>query len=557
MYFFVSFFLIFVSIIFIIMGFIFLNYNFSFLLDWEVFSINSVSISMTLYVDWMSLFFSSVVLMISSMVVLYSYDYMNSDFYKLRFLFLVILFIISMMLMIYSLNMVSILLGWDGLGLVSYCLVVYYQSGSSYSSGMLTILTNRIGDVFILVGIGWVFNFGSFHFLYYLDMKYDWLEIFVFLIILASFTKSAQIPFSSWLPAAMAAPTPVSSLVHSSTLVTAGVYLLIRFGNLLMLSFYINFFFIISVLTMFMAGLGANFDYDLKSIVAFSTLSQLGLMMSILFSGSFDLSYFHLLSHAFFKSLLFMCSGLFIHSVWDSQDIRYMGYCLDKPYTTSCFLISNFSLCGLFFLSGFYSKDLILEFFMSFNANFLKLFIYLFSISLTVCYTFRLIYYLVIKGVIFFTFRSVDEGVSSFFSLIILVVFSVIFGSFYSWLTFETPFFYFFPFLIKISVLLFMIFGIIFYLFSLSFKINNFYMFNFLGSMWYLFFLGCSFFNYNYYKFCYIYKNLIDDGWGESYMSSYSFSLISFFSLKLNYLIFNNLKYYMLMFFFIMVYFMF
>nr|ARB50150.1 NADH dehydrogenase subunit 5 [Perissonemia borneenis] len=556
MYFFVSFFLIIFSLIFISLGFFFLNYNISFMLNWEVFKINSSFISMTFYFDWMSMFFSGTGLMISSMVILYSYDYMYVDVNKIRFLILVFLFIVSMMLMVFSLNMISILLGWDGLGLVSYCLVIYYQNNNSYVSGMLTVLTNRVGDVLILIGISWFFNFGSFHFIYYLDLKHDWLMFFMFLIILASFTKSAQIPFSSWLPAAMAAPTPVSSLVHSSTLVTAGIYLLIRFGNLVISTNFNNLFFIISVLTMFMAGLGAVFEYDLKKIVAFSTLSQLGLMMSILFMGDFFLSYFHLLSHAFFKSLLFMCSGLIIHSVCDSQDIRYMG-CMfnEKPYSMTCFIISNMSLCGLFFMSGFYSKDMILESFIYLNMNFVKMLIYMLSISLTVCYTVRLINHVLITGLPVFVFRSVDEGFSSYFSLIILLLFSVFFGSMYSWLVFETPVYNFFSLLVKLSILFFMILGFLFYFFLSNLNLNMNNMFMYLGSMLYLTYLGSMFLNVNFYNLSLNYSSLMDDSWGEYYMSSYFSSLIELFSLKLNYLIFNNLKYYLFSFFLLMIYF--
>nr|YP_009731649.1 NADH dehydrogenase subunit 5 [Neoplerochila paliatseasi]QHR79407.1 NADH dehydrogenase subunit 5 [Neoplerochila paliatseasi] len=558
MYFYFSFILLFFSLLFFSLGLTLLNYNLSFIIDWEVLTINSSTVSMTLYLDWMSMFFSGVVLVISSMVVLYSYDYMYTDFYKFRFLILVILFIFSMMLMIFSLNLISILLGWDGLGLVSYCLVIYYQNNSSYSSGMLTILTNRVGDVFILIGIGWFFNFGSFHFTNYLFMDYIWLNFFIGLIILASFTKSAQIPFSSWLPAAMAAPTPVSSLVHSSTLVTAGVYLLIRFGNLIITSSMIDYFFVISLLTMFMAGLGANFEYDLKKIVAFSTLSQLGLMMSILFVGGFNLSYFHLLSHAFFKSLLFMCSGLIIHMLYDNQDIRYMGFIFnEKPYMTSCFLIANLSLCGLFFLSGFYSKDLIVESFFYMNMNFFKVLIYLLSVLLTVSYSLRLLNYCMLVGVNTFCFRSVGEGMSSFISLIILVFFSVIFGGLFSWLTFETPFLLIFTIFNKFMVLFFMILGVVLYLYTYNFYMKNIGLFNFLGSMWYLNYHGSLLMNLLFYKVSYTYKSLCDDSWGEFYLSLYMSSLAENFSLKFNYLIFNNLKYYMLSFFLIMIYFMF
>nr|YP_008854359.1 NADH dehydrogenase subunit 5 [Corythucha ciliata]AGM48383.1 NADH dehydrogenase subunit 5 [Corythucha ciliata] len=513
---FMSLFLFFISVISFSAGFLFLNNYFSLMIDWEVFSLASTSLTLTFYIDWMSLFFSGTVLLISSMVIFYSDDYMYNDVYSFRFLILVFLFILSMMLMIYSLNMVSILLGWDGLGLVSYCLVIYYQNPSSYSSGMLTVLTNRVGDVFILIGIGWIFNFGSFNFIYYLDMNYSWTSLFIFLLILASFTKSAQLPFSSWLPAAMAAPTPVSSLVHSSTLVTAGVYLLIRFGNLLFMSSMVSLFFYVSLLTMLMSGIGANFEYDLKKIVAFSTLSQLGLMMSVLFSGNFDLSYFHLLSHAFFKSLLFMCSGLIIHSMCDSQDIRYMGYILnDKPYMGTCFMVSNLSLCGLFFTSGFYSKDVIVEFYLFSNFNFFMGFLYLFCISLTVCYTIRLLFYTLFFGVVTFSFRSVSEGQSSFFSLIILLFFSLFFGSMFMWLTFLTPILFFFPFYIKMLTFFFMLFGLFMCMLFYNLNIKIISLFNFFGSMWYIMFLGNSYLNFNYFFLSSSYKSLIDDSWGD------------------------------------------
>jgi NADH-ubiquinone oxidoreductase chain 5 len=172
-------------------------------------------------------------------------------------------------------------------------------------------------------------NFCSWRFVYYLDFLSGSveMELISFLVVLAVMTRRAQVPFPSWLPAAMAAPTPVSALVHSSTLVTAGVYLLIRFSpsfgcllNVILL--------LISGLAMFMAGLGANFDYDLRRIIALSTLRQLGLMIMTISVGLSGLAFFHLLTHALFKALLFMCAGGVIHSMGDSQDIRFMGVCL-------------------------------------------------------------------------------------------------------------------------------------------------------------------------------------------------------------------------------------
>jgi len=159
-------------------------------------------------------------------------------------------------------NIIRILLGWDGLGLVSYCLVIYYQNPKSANAGIVTILSNRIGDVAILLCISWLINFGGWNFFYlqYLYFARDtWLILG--LVILAAITKRAQIPFSAWLPAAIAAPTPVSALVHSSTLVTAGVYLLIRFSYMMGRR---NFLFFVGVLTIFISGLGANFEIDLK-----------------------------------------------------------------------------------------------------------------------------------------------------------------------------------------------------------------------------------------------------------------------------------------------------
>lgn len=165
---------------------------------------------------------------------------------------------------------------------------------------MLTALSNRIGDVALLLAIAWILNYGSWNYIFYLDIIKNNFEIIIIggLVILAAMTKRAQIPFSSWLPAAIAAPTPVSALVHSSTLVTAGVYLLIRFNILLENSTLGQFLLLISGITIFIAGLGANFEFDLKKIIALSTLSQLGLIIRILSIGFYKLAFFHLLTHA-------------------------------------------------------------------------------------------------------------------------------------------------------------------------------------------------------------------------------------------------------------------
>lgn len=424
----VSFFLFFWGGVNLFLGLYFIINSYSFYLDWEIISLNSTIFCVSFIFDYISLIFISCVLFISSIVVLYSHSYIYQDEYKYRFLILVFLFIISIVFMIISPNMIRILLGWDGLGLVSYCLVIYFQNRKSYNAGILTIITNRIGDVAILVCISWIINFGSWNFIFYLNYYEGFLLNIFILVVLAAFTKSAQIPFSSWLPAAIAAPTPVSSLVHSSTLVTAGVYLIIRFRNIL-IYFDCSFLIFISIITMFISGLGANFEFDLRKIIALSTLSQLGLIISILFIGFPKLAFFHLLVHAFFKALLFLCAGLIIHVMNNSQDIRDMGnVSFILPYTSSSFIISRFSLSGLPFLSGFYSKDLILEILFINNNNLFYYFIFIISVRFTMSYSLRLVNYLMVRGCGIYCFQRYYEDNNMISSMVLLIFLSIIFG---------------------------------------------------------------------------------------------------------------------------------
>nr|ALO77357.1 NADH deshydrogenase subunit 5 [Anthaxia sp. ANT01] len=529
----------------------------SYFLEFEILNINSNMICMILLFDWMSLLFMSFVLFISSMVIFYSEEYMMGDLNLHRFIMLVMMFVLSMMMMILSPNLISILLGWDGLGLVSYCLVIYYQNVKSYNAGMLTALSNRVGDVAILMTIAWMLNYGSWNFLFYLQfMKTDFsMQLISILIVLAAMTKSAQIPFSAWLPAAMAAPTPVSSLVHSSTLVTAGVYLLIRFYFSLN-SFVLMVLLFVSVMTMFMSGLGANFEFDLKKIIALSTLSQLGFMMSILCLGEFMLAYYHMLTHALFKALLFMCAGSIIHSLNNCQDIRYMGgLSLQMPLTLTMFFIANLSLCGLPFLSGFYSKDLILEFFSMSNNNIIIYLMYYISTGLTVSYTFRLLYYTMFGSFNYLALHSInDTSYKMLGGMLGLVITVVIGGSFLSWLMFPIPYFICLPFCLK-----FMTFFVIFIgawlgyqlsSFSLgdfSWSMLNINLSSFFSSMWnlpYISTLGVNFYplllGLNYFK-------MIDHGWLEFLGSQKIYLNIRGLSQYFHFLYNNSLKIYLMM----------
>nr|AVM85450.1 NADH dehydrogenase subunit 5 [Anopheles gambiae] len=526
-------------------------------IEWEILSLQSMSIVMTFLFDWMSLMFMSFVLLISSLVIFYSNQYMEEDYNINRFILLVLMFVMSMMMLIISPNLISILLGWDGLGLVSYCLVIYFQNVKSYNAGMLTALSNRIGDVALLLAIAWMLNYGSWNYIFYLDMMKNNIEMMIIggLVMLAAMTKSAQIPFSSWLPAAMAAPTPVSALVHSSTLVTAGVYLLIRFNDVLMNWWMAQFLLLVSGLTMFMAGLGANFEFDLKKIIALSTLSQLGLMMSILSMGFYKLAFFHLLTHALFKALLFMCAGSIIHNMKNSQDIRMMGsLSMSMPLTCSCFNVANLALCGMPFLAGFYSKDLILEMVMLSYVNVFSFFLFFFSTGLTVCYSFRLVYYSMTGD---FNSSSLhplnDSGWTMLFSICFLTVMAVIGGSMLSWLMFLNPAMICLPLEMKLLTLFVCIVGgLMGYLISdvkLFFTNKALYSYNFtnfVGSMWFMPVISTlGVINYPLKLGLYSYKSF-DQGWSEFFGGQMVYSQLKNYSLYLQEFQSNSLKIYLL-----------
>nr|UDY72224.1 NADH dehydrogenase subunit 5 [Attacus atlas formosanus] len=554
----------FISFIFLfmysMMNFIFMIYfimnDLVYFFEWEIISLNSVNVVMSILLDWMSLLFMMFVCLISSVVIYYSKSYMSSELNLDRFIILVLLFVFSMILLIISPNMISILLGWDGLGLVSYCLVIYYQNLKSYNAGMLTALTNRIGDVFILMVISWLLNYGGWNYIFYLNfMKNDLvMEIIGVMIILAAMTKSAQIPFSSWLPAAMAAPTPVSALVHSSTLVTAGVYLLIRFNMLLVDMFFFKILLLLSILTMFMAGVSANYEFDLKKIIALSTLSQLGLMMSILSMGFPELAFFHLLTHAMFKAMLFMCAGVVIHMMNDIQDIRYMGgVSLFIPLTSLCLNISNMALCGIPFLAGFYSKDLILEMVSFSSLNFLVFFFYYISTGLTMFYTFRLIMYTMIMDFnLLSIYNLYDEDFIMLKSMMVLLFMSVISGSFLSWMIFSWPYMIYLPFNLKLMVIyVSLLGGFLGYLisnmniYSMNKILMTYNLSNFLCLMWFM--PNLSTYGVVYY-FLNLGQNLvknIDLGWSEIYSGQGMVIIMKNYSIFYNMFQMNNMKIYL------------
>lgn len=557
---FISFIFLFrISFILFILRLNFLLNDLVYFIEWEIVRLFSSSIVITFLFDWIRLMFISFVLLISSLVIFYRKEYIAGDYNINRFIIIVLLFVFSIIMIIIRPNLIRILLGWDGLGLVSYILIVYYQNVKSYNAGMITALSNRIGDVAILISIAWMLNYGSWNFIFYLEIIKLHIEITIIgsLVILAAITKSAQIPFSAWLPAAIAAPTPVSALVHSSTLVTAGVYLLIRFNILFVNSYLGSFLLLIGGLTIFIAGLGANFEFDLKKIIALSTLSQLGLMIRILAIGFPKLAFFHLLTHALFKALLFICAGAIIHNIKNSQDLRVIGRLINQiPLTSACLNVANLALCGMPFLAGFYSKDLILEIVRLSYVNIFSFFLYFFSTGLTVCYSFRLVFYSLTGD---FNRNSLhplrDSGWIISKRMLGLLIIAVIGGRMLRWLIFPSPDIICLPNILKLLTLIVCIcgafLGYIISNVSLYFtnKTLSYYNFRvFVGSIWFIPMLSSLGTIYYPLNLGIRVTKSFDQGWSEYFGGQHLYTVLKYFSSLNQFMQNNNLKIYLLSF---------
>nr|QNN85490.1 NADH dehydrogenase subunit 5 [Rhipicephalus microplus] len=463
---------------------LFLLYNNSFIIiEYSLVTILSHEFKFYILLDWMSCMFSFIVLLISSMVLWYSFSYMMLDKNKMSFCWMVLFFILSMLLLILMPNMCMLILGWDGLGLVSYCLIIYYQSVNSYNSGMMTIISNRVGDVMIIMMIIFAINFNSFELVSFRKFELIW----GLLIIIAAMTKSAQIPFSAWLPAAMAAPTPVSALVHSSTLVTAGVYLLIRFNLLFNYSVFSMFLLKISLMTMVMAGINAFFENDLKKIIAFSTLSQLSIMMLTLALGLTSLSFFHLIVHAIFKSMLFLCAGFIIHNLMGNQDIRFLSnFFKFSPTILSCMIIGMLSLMGFPFIGGFYSKDIIMEFFFFKSQNMIEMILFIIGILFTFLYNMRLSYMILLKGTTNVSLLMNNLNVFMKYPILILSMKLIMMSNLMSWMIISN---YSITFLSnQQKLMMMMMIFICIYVYNKSLSITYKFLMNmkFFMKMWYL-----------------------------------------------------------------------
>nr|ALO81900.1 NADH dehydrogenase subunit 5 [Cernuella virgata] len=361
-----------------------------YLLDISLFNISSSEMNLSLILDSVSLSFSALVTFISACVFLFARTYMSLDLYYYRFVWILLSFVVSMNVLILSGSFLTLMVGWDGLGVSSFALIIYYQSKESVVSGFLTLLINRLGDV-VIMSLVFFMAMGGVMFLVNYPSIYQYVMLFILSV--GALTKSAQYPFSVWLPAAMAAPTPVSALVHSSTLVTAGVYIIIRAANSMQLTTEVmTLLLFCGSVTSLIGGMCAVVENDLKKIIALSTLSQLGVMMFSLGLGSYNLALLHLFAHAMFKALLFLVAGAILMLSYGVQDIRLLGAVTrNTPLLLVYMNISSFCLMGLPFLSAFYSKHVILSLMWASSTNMLAVVMLLLSSGLTGLYMMRLL----------------------------------------------------------------------------------------------------------------------------------------------------------------------
>ncbi len=370
------------------------------------------NVNWSIKIDALSSVMLVVVTLVSSIVHIYSIGYMSRDPHKQRFMSYLSLFTFSMLMLVTSDNFLQLFFGWEGVGLCSYFLIgFWFKKESANAAAIKAFVVNRVGDFGFALGIFLIFYlFGTVNYtevfelipqslekeLSFLGINFNAINLVCILLFIGAMGKSAQIFLHTWLPDAMEGPTPVSALIHAATMVTAGVFLVVRCSPIYEYSpLALNIITIVGMSTAFFAATVALAQDDIKKIIAYSTCSQLGYMFFAAGVGAYNVAMFHLFTHAFFKALLFLGSGSVIHSFKDEQNINLMGGVWKKlPYTWVLMIIGTLALTGFPFLSGFYSKDAIIEFaYLRGNtAGYFAAGIGIFTALLTSIYSWRLLF---------------------------------------------------------------------------------------------------------------------------------------------------------------------